>query len=210
MIKRTRPIRNSGFTLAELLVALMVTSIITTAVVTLSYAMGQVSAQSRENTQAQARLRYTRLKLADLIGHARLICAQVGDDVAIWRGDDNSDNQIQIDELVYLERGASQDYLKLLSFSSGLTGGLDMDDIRGSGFKSLLISSTDETEITLLDDCNNVTYIFDVPPPDAKLLCVRFGMDENGEQRQYEMTGVLRGQAGHLLDSSDDLVSDDD
>jgi len=95
----------NGFTLVELLVALVVTSIILAAVATLTYALGSANETSDDTSEKQAQVRYATLRISELIRYCKLICAAPGDDLAVWRADDNADGEINPQELVYLEMG---------------------------------------------------------------------------------------------------------
>jgi len=71
-----RPKHNfKGFTLVELLVALVVTSIILAAVATLAYALGTVNDSSNDTAVKQAQLRYATLRISDLIKYSKLVYA---------------------------------------------------------------------------------------------------------------------------------------
>ncbi|MHC4076272.1 MAG: PilW family protein [Planctomycetota bacterium] len=58
-----------GFTLAELLIALMVTSIILAAVATLAFAMGSANDTGDDISAKQAQVRYATLRICELIRH---------------------------------------------------------------------------------------------------------------------------------------------
>ncbi|MCH7559430.1 MAG: prepilin-type N-terminal cleavage/methylation domain-containing protein, partial [Planctomycetes bacterium] len=78
-----------GFTLVELLVALVVTGIVLAAVATLAFAMGTANDVADDSSQKQAQVRYATLRISELIRHCKLICGTPGSDVAVWRADDN-------------------------------------------------------------------------------------------------------------------------
>src|SRR3972149_4536193 len=121
MVKTKRPLsvlNYRGFTLAELLVALMVTSIVLAAVATLAFALGAAYETSDDISQKQAQVRFATLRISELIRNCKLICGASGDDLAIWRADDNDDGQINISELVYIEMGPSGEHLQLCEFTS--------------------------------------------------------------------------------------------
>ncbi|TSA52027.1 MAG: prepilin-type N-terminal cleavage/methylation domain-containing protein, partial [Planctomycetaceae bacterium] len=93
-----------GLTLIELLLALMITVIITAAVATLSSALNSVNAATEDTSQKQAQVRFTALRISDLVRNCKLICFAGPDDFAVWRADDiYNDGQINIGELVYIE-----------------------------------------------------------------------------------------------------------
>ncbi|MFC1781950.1 PilW family protein, partial [Planctomycetota bacterium] len=107
-----------GLTLVELLVAMIVTSIVLTAVATLAFAMGTANKSSDDVSEKQAQLRFAALRIQELIRHSRLICSSSDNDLAIWVSDDNNDGQINIGELTYIDTGENGDYIRLCQFSS--------------------------------------------------------------------------------------------
>ena len=97
-MRKSVPIK--GFTLIELLIALVVTSIVLAAVSTLAFALSSASKTSDNTNLIQSQVRLTTLKIQELVRNCSLICTINNDDIAIWRSDDNSDNNININELV--------------------------------------------------------------------------------------------------------------
>lgn len=199
-----------GFTLAELLVALMVTGIILAAVATLAYALGTASDAMDDMSQKQAQVRYATLRISELIRHCKLICSKPGDDLVIWRADDNGDGKINVNELVYIETGTSQNLIRLCEFYSVLNPVKGMSDIQTPEQKQQLRSSYDDTYTTLIPECSNVRFVTDEAPPWSKRASVSFDLAENGVVHQYQINTALRSWAGHLLDWSGDIVSGDD
>jgi len=200
-----------GFTLIELLVALTVSSIILTAVCTLAYALGSVNETSSDISQKQAQVRYVTNRISELLRHCKLVCGTVGDDMAIWRADENRDGQIGPNELVYLEAGSSRNYLKLLEFPSASGANVALSAIRSGTAKQSLINSYDERRTTLVPVCSNVQFLVQPASPWSKFAAVSFDLAEDGTARRYQISGALRGWAGNLLSADgSSIVSDDD
>jgi len=195
-----------GFTLVELLVALIVTGIVLVAVATLAFAIEAANDATDDSSQKQAQVRFTTLRISELIRHCRLICGMPGDDLAIWRADDNGDGQININELVYIERGTGRDYLRLCEFPSSDTSLVNLSDI-----ETLSISDYSVTYVPLIPQCSNVQFGF-LPelPPQSRFVSIAFDVLENDIVRQYQISAALRCWAGNLLDGSGNIVSDDD
>ena len=194
-----------GLTLIELLVALIVTSIVLTAVVTLSYALDTVNDVTDETSKKQAQIRFAALRVSELIRHCKLICGTPGGELAVWRADDG-DGQININELVYIERGTENGYLRLCEFPSNDTSLVNLSDI-----ETLSTSGYDVTYVPLIPECSNVQFGFDVLPPQSRFVTISFDVVENGIARQCQINATLRGWAGNLLDASGgNIVSDDD
>lgn len=208
----TRDIK--GLTLVELLVALVVTSIILSGVATLAFAMNAASNAGDDVAMSQARLRYATLRLLDLIRDCNLICAAPGNDLVVWRADDNGNNLIDVDEIVYIEPGASRNRVRLCEFSAvGDPPPVEFDALALSATKTQLISSHNETYILIIPACSGVTFAWDQAPPFTKRLTISFDLAEDGGVHHYQIDAALRAWAGHLLSSDADgtsLVSDDD
>jgi prepilin-type N-terminal cleavage/methylation domain-containing protein len=196
----------NGLTLIELLVALVVTSIVTAAVATLAYALSSASDATDGTSQKQAQVRFATLKISDLIRHCKLICGTPGGELAVWQADDG-DGEININELVYIERGTGNNYLRLCEFPLFDTSMVTLSDI-----ETLSTSGYDVTYVPLIPQCSNVEFYLDDPdsPQHSRLVTISFDVVENGIARQYEISATLRGWAGNLLDGSGNIVSDDD
>jgi len=202
---------SKGFTLVELLVALVVTSVILTAVVTLAHALGTVNDASDDTSQKQTQVRYATLRISELIRHCKLICGAPGDDLCIWRADDNGDNKINPTELVYIESGPERDYLQLLDFTWSASWNLTLSETQDINTKDALIVACDDRRTLLLPECSNVWFGFDEAAPMSRLVSISFELSENSIARQYQINASLRGWAGHLLNPAGDaIVSDDD
>lgn len=196
-----------GFSLVELLVALIVTGIVLAAVATLAFAIEAANDVTDDSSQKQAQVRFTTLRISELIRYCKMICGTPGGDLAVWRADDNGDGQINVNELVYIERGTDRDYLRLCEFPSSDTSLVNLSEI-----ETLSTSSYSVTYVPLVPQCSNVQFGF-LPelPPKSRFVTISFAVVENDAVRQYQISTALRGWAGNLLDGSgNNIVSDDD
>lgn len=200
----------NGLTLIELLVAMIVTSIVLTAVATLAYAVSSANDVTDDTSQKQAQVRFATLRISELIRHCRLICYANGDDLAVWRADDNGDGQINISELVYIESGPARDHLQLCEFPSSDNTAIGLGSIGALATNWWSAYSSDINYTRLLPQCGNVQFGLDVLPPKSGFVSISFDIVENGIVRQYQTSAALRCWAGNLLDGSDNIVSDDD
>ena len=200
----------SGFTLAELLMALIVTGIILGAVATLAYAIGAANDAADDTTWKQAQVRYATLRISELIRHCRLICSTPGNDLFVWRADDNGDGQINLNELVCIETGTSRNLIQLCAFWSSSNPKKGLIDLCTTEQKQGLKTSSDITLTTLIPECSNVQLITDVLPPQSRSVSIFFDLEESGVTHSYQIETTLRAWAGHLLDGSGELVSVDD
>jgi len=202
----------NGFTLVELIVALIVTSIVLTAVVTLAYALDTVNDFTDETSNKQAQIRFTTVRISDLIRHSRLVCYASNDELAVWTTDVNADGKINIGELTYIEAGAAHDHLWLYTFTPSGSAEISLGSIGAlatnwwSAYGSLV------QPIRLIRECSNVQFGFlPVLPPKSRFVTISFYVVENGITRQCQINATLRGWAGNLLDASgSSIVSDDD
>ncbi|UCF43196.1 MAG: prepilin-type N-terminal cleavage/methylation domain-containing protein [Planctomycetota bacterium] len=207
----SRGFGTKGLTLVELLMALAVTSVILTAVVTLAHALDTANDVSDDTSQKQAQVRYATLRISELIRHCKLICGAPGDDLCIWRADDNGDDKINPTELVYIESGTGRDFLQLLDFTWSASWNLTLFETQDINTKDALVMACDERRMLVVPECSNVRFAFDEAPPMSKLVSISFELYENGVTRQYQINASLRGWTGHLLNATADaIVSDDD
>lgn len=212
-----------GFTLVELLIALSVSGIILTAVATLAFALSSAHDSTEDTSEKQAQLRYTTLKLSDMIRQCRLVCGNPGDDIVIWKADDNPDDpnngKIDISELVYIEAGNDRDYIEILELSDSFNWINNwfinilpnpISYLQTSWFKEWVRSYCNESEVVLIPECSNVQFRFDESPPQSRFVSITFELTEDGTVRQYEIDCALRGWAGNLLNSTGTAIINDD
>jgi prepilin-type N-terminal cleavage/methylation domain-containing protein len=200
----------SGFTLAELLVALVVTSVIFSAVATLAYAVSTANDAADDTSQKQAQLRYTTLRVADVIRHCKLICGTADNDLAVWLADDNADGQISPKELVYLEAGLSRDSLQLLEFPSADDWPVPLSSVQSGTAKQELELIYGGVRTALIPQCDNVLFLLDQAAPWTTSVTVSFELVGTGSSRYYEISAALRGWAGNLLGPDGDYIASDD
>jgi prepilin-type N-terminal cleavage/methylation domain-containing protein len=203
--------KKNGFTLIELLIALSVAGIVSAAVVTLAYAVGTANKGSEDMSWKQAQLRYTTLRISELVRNCKLICGMVGDDLALWRADDNDDGQINPQELLFLEMGTDRNYIRMMDFPSAANWTVTLNSILGGTAKNELMLLCEERQTMLVPECNDVQIVLDSPPPWSRSVNMSFDLIESGDVRQYQINAALRGWAGNLLDTTgNSLESDDD
>jgi len=199
-----------GLTLVELLVAMIVTSIVLTAVVTLAYALESVNDVTDETSKKQAQIRFAALRVSELIRHSRLVCYASADELAVWQADDDNNGRISISELVYIECGSARDHLRLCEFPSSNNTAINLSSIGSFATNWWSAYSTEANYIGMIPECSNVQFGFDVLPPESRFVTISFDVVENGIPRQCQINAKLRGWAGNLLDEEGNIISDDD
>jgi prepilin-type N-terminal cleavage/methylation domain-containing protein len=194
----------SGFTLAEILTAMVIASIILAAVVSMAYAIGAVKDASDDTAYKQAQLRYATLRISELIRNCRLVFGQTTEGLGIWRADDNGNGQIDVNEIVFLGKGSDGDCLQFIEFSG----------VSSSGFSDpntivpyLFSGAVNQTYTNLIPACSNVQFVTDVSPPWTRSVTILFDLQEDGVMHRYQINAVLRAWAGHLLNQAGLLVS---
>jgi len=196
----------SGFTLVELLVALIVSSIILAAVATLVFAISSANDATDDTSTKQAQVRYATLRISELIRHCKLICGTPDSDLAIWRTDKNGDGKININEITFIEKGLEANYLKLCEFPSSDTSSVTLSQI-----ETLSPVGYSVRRVALILQCSNVEFMVDAEPPMTKFLSISFDLVENNVVRDYQINNELRSWAGNLLnEAGNTIVSDDD
>ena len=204
--------KRSGMTLVELIVALTITSLILSAAVSLAFAMSNATDYSDETSQKQTQLRFSTLKISDLIRNCRLICGNPGSDIVIWRADDNGDKDINPLELVYIE--TANDKIRMVEFSKKTAPFVDSNisiaDIKNGSAKSSLNTFSYSKYTTIVPQAENIELNFDYSPPYTKFFAISFDMPINGINTKYEISAALRSWSENLIDSDGDIVSYDD
>ena len=218
--------RVNAFTLIELLVGLQITGILLTAVATMAFAMSVAAREADDTTLTQTTLRYTVLRVGELIRTSRLVCAAPGTDVVLWQADDYRRGQIDVNEIVYIEYDDPTDTLRLLEFDppSSLTilaalglapGDPVLTALAQPGTKAALVQAYTPLgrvrRTTVLQGCRNLVFTTDQAPPHTRSLALSFDLAETDGVHHYEIRGTLRPSAQHFLSpDGSTLVSDDD
>jgi len=213
----------SAFTLVELLVSLVVTSIILAAVATFAFVVSSANDATDDTGYKQAQVRFATFRITDIIHNCRLICARSDSGVALWRADgepnDTNVGRINLNELVYIqkENGTDPNYLRLqlYQFPSSYTAQKSLADIA-----MLSLDDYGIAPVTLISDCNDIQFkLYDsnsvliTSPPwtGTKLVSITFDLTENGIIHKYQINSALSSWAGNLLNEDGTaIVSDDD
>lgn len=114
--------RRGGFTVAELLVAMMISSIVLGAVATLAFATGKADRAMDELLTARQLTRFNNSKISDALRYSRRAFRTPNGNVAFWRADDEGEddesnvanNKINGSELLFLRTEGSD--LRLYQF----------------------------------------------------------------------------------------------
>ncbi len=203
----------SGLTLAELLVALMVASIIFAAVASLAYAMGAANDSSDDVSLKQAQIRYATVRLGELVRNSKLaVLSSSGEDLAVWRADNDFDNLIDFSEFVIVEIGSKKDYIGSLEFPDAADWpgyGIPLEEFIGGDAKMTGLICFEPKRAKLIPECSNVSIYTEAANANNRFVSISFDIKEGGQDRHYQISSYLRCWAGNLLDGTS-IVSDDD
>jgi prepilin-type N-terminal cleavage/methylation domain-containing protein len=203
-------VNNQGFTVVELLVTLMVSSIILCAVATLAFAISSANSGSDDISQKQMRIRFAQIQLKELIQNCKMICNATATDIAIWRSDDDNDNEIDTGELVYIDAATTVGSLKIMEFENSVGSSLGLSQIRSGAIKGWLITNMLKRQSVIFDDCQNVSFGFDVAPPRSSIATVKFEYSGPDGIKKYEISSKMICDSSYLLTSANELVVLDD
>lgn len=199
-----------GFTLVELMVAMVVTGIVLAAVSTLAFALSSANKSTGDISRSQAQVRFTTIRIQELIRNCNMICSASDDDITIWIADKNNDSKININELAYIDFGSDRNHLYLYTFSSSNNSVIDIASIKAYSTHWWSSYTGDTESVKLLPECGKVEFYFDAMPPNSKFVNIKFEMTENNIVRQYQINAALRSWNGNYLDESGNIINDDD
>jgi len=205
----------NGFTLAELLVALSITAIISAAVATLAFAVSSANDMFGQASERQTKIRYSAIRIEEFIRNCRLVCEAGDDYIALWRADDDGDSDIDIQEIVFIDARPGQDgKINLFECTgSGYVIEPDLPDFDNYDIEATMEYYGTVRNTVLIDQCRNVSFELDAEPPYTRTVSISFEAFENDAYSEYEVNCYIRGWAGHLLNPYTEpvrLVSVDD
>ena len=198
MITHKKPLNNKAFTLAELLVTLMITTVILTTTVTLAFALGVLNDGSSDTAQKQAQLRCATLRISELIKHCKLIPAASSNEIVVWRSDYNSDNKINPCELIYITSETGKNYIKFLEFAPYdfsqnwfASHSFTISEIKSGWAKQELQFRCKKVYTALIPQCSNVRFLLDKDPSQTQFVSMSFVLEENGIAHNYQINAAL-------------------
>ena len=195
---------NKAFTLVELLVALTITGLVLAAIATFAYAMMSADITSDDTGAKQAQLRYSTMRVSEIIRYSYLVCRTTASDLAIWTGDADSDRAIGIAELMYIETDGSDSYLRLTEFDD--TGQeskrFTITEISNGTARTWLDANCTPTYTNIFPSTSSVSFVVDQTAPNTKLVGILFDITENNVTKTYQINAALRGWASNLIDEN--------
>ncbi len=220
-----------GFTVVELLVGLLVTSIVLGAAANLSYAVGRAIESTEKLNHSQRTLRYATLRIGELIRHGKLVISNPGisgstmiNGLAIWTADKNLDGQINGSELVYIRSEPDMmmgEYVRMLDFP-GETQVVTLGEIMDGSARITLITTADERYTVLIDDVTAAFFYVDgqttkFVAETGKYVVMDFALNIDSVRTPFQIRARTGASADNLIDKQDpadqqtwELVGDDD
>jgi len=206
--KKNTGFRRAGFTLAELLLALSVMTIVLSAAAALAFAMGSAESATSKMGEQQARIRFATMRIRELARNSCLVipCSTTG--VVFWTGDANEDGMINGNEVVWLSTDGSDGAGKVVRITEfpGQTAVVKKTDLQNKSAINSLIMTSEETVTTILNDCSSVSISLQ-----DNITTVSISLIEDGQVKELQICAAIRASANYLLTApNSDLVSGDD
>lgn len=211
-MKRTG-LNKFAFTLVELLIALMVSAIVLSAVVTLTFAMNTANEGTDDLNRFEAELRFATVRINDLVRYCKLITSIDSSGFYLWMFDKDNDGQIDTDEVVLIESDTNTKRLQMVEFTPApplVSIPLDIVSFVNGITGPLLKSNCNPKNTILIRNCSNIHFITDQSPPYTTLLNISFDSAPDGAARTYQINANLRCWAGAQLDENGGLNPSDD
>ena len=165
MCKRMKQRRRqsvAGFTLVELMVALMVASVVLSAVATLAYATCSASEATDQMGREQAQLQHVCVRVNDLIKRANYVHIDSEYEFWLWHDKNADGNRLSMDEWTRIAKGSDNNTLTI-----GYT------------------ESYTQCENITFD-------YYDWKDGSPRMVVVSFDMEENGQTQNYSINAHLR------------------
>lgn len=220
--------RTRAFTLLEVLIATTVMTVILAAVAALASAMSNADRETKNMSEQQAQIRYTTMRVSELIRNASLIIPvndpRIG--FCVWT-DSDEDGRADGIELVYIEidialasateqalaegtlyQSTGQSGIEILEF---LTQGdtFTISQIEDATARGTCLGSGTSRFTTIIPECSDAEVFID---NDRKFISMKFTVNENGRDIQYQLSGTRRCSAEYAFDLIDEelIYSDTD
>ncbi|NIA21745.1 MAG: prepilin-type N-terminal cleavage/methylation domain-containing protein [Anaerolineaceae bacterium] len=129
-----RPVRRRGFTLVELLMGMMVSSLILASVATLSWTIGSYNGQGEATVDLSRQALFGMDFLERDLRAARVAGVTDGGSLVLWMGDLNENGTVDMEEIIIYQLVADEGVVERLTF----TGGTAMAAITPAGLTSIM------------------------------------------------------------------------
>ncbi len=169
---------------------MIVTAIISSAVLALSNAVASAYQSAQENSRRNATVRSTGVFFSDAVKSCNLVLSISDSRICFWINDDNMDSKINPSELQYFDYASNTNELNIVMFSGAkeTTDVLNLEDFNGSSYMEFLVSKYKERKITLSENCVDLKFSSDNVAPQTRLVHLSFDIAENERKHHFEFT----------------------
>ena len=196
-MKTHKATRRFGFTLTELLLAIIITGIILTAVASLVFAVGRLWAHNGAQDNVGILQNSVSWRVGDLVRHSRLVLSVDDRRIGLWASDLDQDGKIDVCELVEIYYDASADHVQRIQYDA--PAGTHVSDV------SVFASSDAWTAVmqpyqqykhsaVLATGVTGWTVSRDAAAPAARIITVRFTVEEGEIERESTFSATLRSR----------------
>jgi prepilin-type N-terminal cleavage/methylation domain-containing protein len=200
----------AGMTLIELLLALTILAMVLAGVSTLAFAMASVKNSTDDTSSKQAYVRFAETQLGDMIRHAKLVCYASDTQVVLWVADTNADGQMNVSEMALIATGASRNSITLTRFTSVSDPAVTLSTVGDQAGQWWLAYAATANATVIVPVCSGVTFAADAAAPATRYVSFVFTLSQDKEAISYCVSARLQAWAGYVLDSGNNIVSDDD
>jgi Tfp pilus assembly protein PilW len=197
-------------TLIELLLALTIMAMVMAGVSTLAFALSSVKNSTDDTSSKQAYVRFAETQLGDMIRHARLVCYASDSQVVLWTTDTNRDGRMNVSEMALIATDATRSSITLTRFTSVADPTVTLSTVGDQAGQWWLAYGAVANATVIVPACSGVTFATDAPAPASRYVSFVFILTQDKEPISYAVCGRLQGWAGYLLDSGNNIVSEDD
>jgi len=227
--KNTTASRKDGFTIVELLMAMVVMSIVLAAVAGMASAVSNANRETKDMGEKQAEIRYTTMRLTELIKNASFIVPLTTPRAGfcVWT-DSDEDGLPDAIELTYVEiiidlanvnvlfpveggikiKSVGESIIKILVFAD-LDKTFTISEIESGSARTDCLLLATRTRTIIISECTDAKINIDI---NRRLTSLKFIVTEADVDSQYEIAATRRCSAEHLLNDSWELKAgtDDD
>jgi prepilin-type N-terminal cleavage/methylation domain-containing protein len=194
--------RHGGFTLAEVLLSVVITGIVLSAAAALAYAVGKAWSQSENINEVVSSGRLATVRITDRIRTARAIGYADDQVLVIWREDSNGDGAVNLSELTLFEFDPDDGELRegQLVFPAGTsqaTRDANNWEVATGDFTREWIGIQMKlndyyTQGVISEHVTQMAWITDVDPPDTRMVQHRMTLSKDGRSQAIHGGSALR------------------
>ena len=202
-------LHRGGFTLVEVLVALAITVMISSAIMVLGSAMSNAFNSSDDDSVEMAKLRKFIVDFEYSVENARLVCSQSENMLILWGTEKIKDGKINPCEIkIFIYYPAERKLKRITIENSGVYSTLPVTiaQIMDANFIAQVKNACVLNEVTILNECYDVSFKSDAAAPWCKFASCGFSLDFKGGRHDFEIGKKLCYNPRYLLKNDGVLV----